>query len=54
MHDSGPGWFANPFLYDFFIHYSTPVYPGALRNLLGFDPTFFPIAENSCCCSCNS
>jgi len=34
MHDSGSGWFAKPFLYDFFIHYSTPVYPGALRNLL--------------------
>jgi len=34
MHDSGPGWFAKPFLCDFSIHYSTPVYPGALRNLL--------------------
>jgi hypothetical protein len=33
-HDSGPGWFATPFLYDSFIHYSTPVYPGALSNLL--------------------
>ena len=33
-HDSGPGWFATPFLYDSFIHNSTPVYPGALRNLL--------------------
>ena len=33
-HDSGSGWFANPFLYDSFIHYSTPVYPGALRSLL--------------------
>jgi hypothetical protein len=35
MHDSGSGWFAKPFLYDSFIHYSTPVYPGALRSLLG-------------------
>jgi hypothetical protein len=35
MHDSGPGWFAKPFLYDSSIHYSTPVYPGALRILLG-------------------
>jgi len=34
-HDSGPGWIATPFLYDSFIHNSTPVYPGALRNLLG-------------------
>src|ERR1051325_6661254 len=34
-HDSGPGWIATPFLYDSFIHYSTPVYPGALRTLLG-------------------
>jgi hypothetical protein len=34
-HDSGPGWFATPFLYDSFIHYSTPVYPGALNSLLG-------------------
>jgi len=33
-HDSGSGWFAKPFLYDSSIHYSTPVYPGALRNLL--------------------
>jgi hypothetical protein len=33
-HDSGSGWFATPFLYDSFIHYSTPVYPGALDNLL--------------------
>ena len=34
MHDSGPGWFAKPFLYDSSIHYSTPVYPGALSSLL--------------------
>ena len=34
MHDSGSGWFATPFLYDSFIHNSTPVYPGALRSLL--------------------
>src|ERR1700733_10172967 len=34
-HDSGSGWFASPFLYDSSIHYSTPVYPGALRSLLG-------------------
>ncbi len=33
-HDSGPGWLATPFLYDSFIHNSTPVYPGALRTLL--------------------
>src|SRR5216684_2885985 len=33
-HDSGSGWFATPFLCDSFIHDSTPVYPGALRNLL--------------------
>jgi hypothetical protein len=35
MHDSGPGWIATPFLYDSFIHNSTPVYPGALSSLLG-------------------
>ena len=34
-HDSGSGWFATPFLCDSFIHNSTPVYPGALRILLG-------------------
>src|SRR5689334_8546065 len=34
-HDSGSGWFATPFLWDSFIHNSTPVYPGALRSLLG-------------------
>jgi hypothetical protein len=33
-HDSGSGWFATPFLYDSFIHYSTPVYPGAHHGLL--------------------
>jgi hypothetical protein len=33
-HDSGPGWIATPFLYDSFIHNSTPVYPGALSSLL--------------------
>jgi hypothetical protein len=33
-HDSGPGWIATPFPYDSFIHNSTPVYPGALNNLL--------------------
>ena len=33
-HDSEPGWFATPFLYDSFIHDSTPVYPGALRILI--------------------
>jgi len=33
-HDSGSGWFATPSLCDSFIHYSTPVYPGALRILL--------------------
>jgi hypothetical protein len=33
-HDSGPGWIATPFLYDSFIHNSTPVSPGALRSLL--------------------
>jgi hypothetical protein len=34
MHDSGSGWSAKPFLYDSFIHYSTPVYPGARHGLL--------------------
>jgi hypothetical protein len=33
-HDSGPGRLAMPFLYDSFIHHSTPVYPGALNSLL--------------------
>src|SRR5262245_12421461 len=33
-HDSGPEWFATPFLYDSLIHYSTPVYPGARHGLL--------------------
>jgi len=34
MHDSGSGWSAKPFLCDSSIHYSTPVYPGALSILL--------------------
>jgi hypothetical protein len=38
MHDSGSGWLAMPFLYDSFIHYSTPVYPGALSSLLEQEP----------------
>src|SRR3954454_4994841 len=33
-HDSASGWFATPFLYDSFIHYSTPVYPGARHGLI--------------------
>ena len=33
MHDSGSGWSAKPFLYDSFIHNSTPVCPGALSTL---------------------
>jgi hypothetical protein len=33
-HGSGPGWFATPFLYDSFIHYSTPVYPDAIQPRL--------------------
>jgi hypothetical protein len=33
-HDSGSERFAKPFLYDSFIHYSTPVYPGAHHGLL--------------------
>ena len=37
-HDSGSGWLAMPFLYDSFIHNSTPVYPGALRSLLDDKP----------------
>ena len=37
-HDSGSGWFATPFPYDSFIHYSTPVYPGALDRLLNLLP----------------
>jgi hypothetical protein len=33
-HDSGSGWLARPFLYGSYIHYSMPVYPGALNKLL--------------------
>ena len=33
-HDSGPEWIAMPFLYDSFIHNSTPVFTGALSSLL--------------------
>jgi hypothetical protein len=39
-HDSGPGWIATPFPYDSFIHNSTPVYPGALSNLLLHQSSF--------------
>ena len=33
-HDSGSGRFATPFLYDSFIHNSTPVFTDALSSLL--------------------
>jgi hypothetical protein len=32
-HGSGPRWFATPFLYDSFIHNTTPVYPDAIRTI---------------------
>src|SRR3989442_2636441 len=31
-HGSGPEWFATPSLYDSFIRYSMPVYPGAIQT----------------------
>ncbi len=43
-HDLRSGWFAIPFLYDSFIHDSTPVYPGARHGLLGM---FLPPAAES-------
>src|SRR4029453_4232342 len=46
-HDSGPGWFANPFLYDSFIRYSMPFYPaapGSTFPLLWPDPFIFGVA----------
>jgi len=36
-HDSGSGWVATPFLCDFSIHDSMPVYPGAHHGLLDED-----------------
>src|SRR6266852_2514283 len=42
-HDSGSGWLATPFLCDSFIYNSTPVYPGALRNLLGESRDLMPM-----------
>ena len=39
MHDSGSEWFAKFFLCDSSIHYSTPVYPGALSSLLAIGIT---------------
>src|SRR5215813_7041408 len=44
-HDSGSGWFANPFLCDSFIHDSTPVYPGARHGLLGVPGPAIPPSE---------
>src|SRR5260370_32278596 len=32
-HGSGPEWFATPSLYDSFIRYSMPVYPGAIQTI---------------------
>src|SRR6516165_5700677 len=31
-HGSGPRWFVTPSLYDSFIRYSKPVYPGAIHS----------------------
>ena len=45
-HDSGPGWIAIPFLYDSFIHNSTPVHPGALRNLLVIKSSIPPLFQD--------
>ena len=47
-HDSGSGWFAKPFLYDSFIHYSTPVYPGALNRFLEDREGTIEIAAAGC------
>ena len=47
MHDSGSGWSAKPFLYDSFIHYSTPVYPGAHHGLLGLRTVRAPKAKRT-------
>ena len=49
-HGSGPGWFATPFLYDSHIHYSTPVYPDAIRptadsRASSCGPVFAPLTE---------
>src|ERR1700722_9705239 len=46
-HDSGSGWFASPFLYDSSIHYSTPVYPGALRSLLDLGMVSLPLPRRA-------
>jgi hypothetical protein len=45
-HDWGPGWIAIPFLYDSFIHDSTPVYPGALSSLLDEFPEIEPLRKH--------
>ena len=37
-HGSGPEWLATPSLYDSFIRYSMPVYPGAIQPRRA-DPT---------------
>jgi hypothetical protein len=44
MHDSGSEWSAKPFLYDSFIHYSTPVYPGARHGLLAEQMASFGVS----------
>jgi hypothetical protein len=49
-HDSGSGWLATPFPCDSFIHNSTPVYPGALRNLLEIDALSIQLDLGNRCC----
>jgi len=46
-HDSGSGWFATPFLYDSFIHYSTPVYPDAILPTGDFPSPFARSVDES-------
>jgi hypothetical protein len=43
-HDSGPGWLATPYLYDFCIRDFTPVYPGALQ----FGSKYKPLHAFNC------
>src|SRR5215469_10015226 len=48
-HDTGPGWLARPYLYDFCIRDFTPVYPGALH--LGPNTSFSTLSTARRCSS---
>jgi hypothetical protein len=47
-HDSGPEWLASPSLYDSFIRYTSPVYPGAPCGITAYGSSGHGFATQLC------